>query len=605
MAFLGRFGNQLTLNQPINKAKVGNENLEGVVTPLEDEFTLKISDQELIDLKNQWEKEWSTYNGKIKAKQTKNTDYYLGKQFGITDLLEEGNPPSDNMIFEAVETSIPQYTSENPEPIVLADGTPEGDKLAGQVKRILISKADTQHIKLKMKKAVRQWHLNYIGVFFIEWDENKKDFNTVVERPGKIGMDPEGIIDGAEFIGEWVFRLKKNSAKKMVELFPDKKTLITSMVDGKMGTRIQYKEWWTDEYVFWSLNNIILDKAKNPNWNPEKDEVLTDRFGFQGLETVPGDNHFQAPRKPFVFISVFSMDSQPHDETSLVEQNRSTQDLINNRIRQIDKNIDSMNGGWVISGDGFTKEQAGDVATTLSMPSAYIWVPTGAPQNSVARLQPTGLPADAYNQLDRHKQALLSNFGTTGFTPQGTASEEAVRGKILVRGQDQNRATTISEALEQSYDAIYNWWIQMMYVYYEEAQTIPVLGRAKGTEVLTIQSKDFTTQLEASVKPGSMIPKDPLTMANQAIDLYGMGAMDPISLFEALDYPDPTESAKQLFMWQSNPASLFPDLAQQAPAGLPPEALAGGEGSAPVPQDNEGLALPVDSPDLLSNIPIQ
>ena len=35
-----------------------------------------------------------------------------------------------------------------------------------------------------------------------------------------------------------------------------------------------------------------------------------------------------------------------------------------------------------------------------------------------------------------------------------------------------------------------------------------------------------------------MIPKDPLLRRNEAIDLWGMGAIDPLSLYIALDYPD-------------------------------------------------------------------
>ena len=48
------------------------------------------------------------------------------------------------------------------------------------------------------------------------------------------------------------------------------------------------------------------------------------------------------------------------DETSLIGQNLASQDLVNKRLKQIDKNADSMNGGMVVSLErsGLTQQQA-------------------------------------------------------------------------------------------------------------------------------------------------------------------------------------------------------------------------------------------------------
>ena len=45
-----------------------------------------------------------------------------------------------------------------------------------------------------------------------------------------------------------------------------------------------------------------------------------------------------------------------------------------------------------------------------------------------------------------------------------------------------------------------------------------------------------------------MIPKDPLLRRNEAIDLWGMGVIDPLSLYIALDYPNPKEMVQRLIL---------------------------------------------------------
>ena len=100
-------------------------------------------------------------------------------------------------------------------------------------------------------------------------------------------------------------------------------------------------------------------------------------------------------------------------------------------------------------------------------------------------------------------------------------------------------------------------------VYYDEPHMASILGSENTFETVEIQNSDLNRKLTVSVKEGSMIPKDPLTQANQAIDLFQAGALDPITLHERLDDPNPRETVKKLVTFQSNPSSLFPEVAQE------------------------------------------
>src|SRR3990167_9530172 len=130
--------------------------------------------------------------------------------------------------------------------------------------------------------------------------------------------------------------------------------------------------WTTDDYIFWTLEDQVLHKTKNPHWNDETEQPLPadpysgmppmDEQGMPLTQTVQGKNHFKNKKKPYIFLSVFNLGKHPHDDTNLMQQNIPLQDLINKRLSQIDKNADNSNGGVAVSGDAFTEEQASKVA---------------------------------------------------------------------------------------------------------------------------------------------------------------------------------------------------------------------------------------------------
>ena len=57
-----------------------------------------------------------------------------------------------------------------------------------------------------------------------------------------------------------------------------------------------------------------------------------------------------------------------------------------------------------------------------------------------------------------------------------------------------------------------------------------------------------------------MIPKDPASQRGEALELWAQNGIDPITFFDRLEFPNPRESAKNLYLWMSDPVALFPDL---------------------------------------------
>lgn len=573
----------LSLGKNTNKLS-GEEFLEkeeGLVSDKIPELKLDMDDEDLIALKKQWEKTWNDSEAKtdLERKQKENEKYWLGDHYeNKIQKAKNKRPLMDNLIFEAFESFLASITQQNPEPLVLS----EDSQLAKSIKKGLIYLADVLKMKLKVRTAVRYWGLYYLGVIQIGWSDINNEIDVMPIRPQRLVLDPEAVVVGGEYFGSYLGKYRREKADDLISRFPNQKTFIEKKVDKKMGTKIGYMEWWTNDFLFWTLEDEVLGKVKNPHWNydqeeeePEMESIVNEfgeeeqitKMGEDGepvmtTKTIEGNNHFRSRKIPFAFMTVYNLGLKPFDDTNQIEQVLSLQDAINKRIKQIDKNADNMNAGAVVSGDSFTKEQAAEVAEALRT-GKTVRVPQGDVNRAYKRDQGAQLPAFVYNSLIDTRNELRGVFGTTGLTPEGIKSEETVRGKIIIRGQDASRGMPVTEAVEQFYDYIFNWMVQLMYVYYDETHQFKIVGEEESMEITKIRNSDLLQEVLISIKEGSLIPKDDLTKRNEAVDLWGAGAIDPIELYTRLDFPHPRESAMNLYLWQSNPAMLFPELQQQ------------------------------------------
>jgi hypothetical protein len=116
--------------------------------------------------------------------------------------------------------------------------------------------------------------------------------------------------------------------------------------------------------------------------------------------------------------------------------------------------------------------------------------------------------------------------------------------------------------------------------------------------LIQIKNTDFQalTTLDITVKEGSLIPKDPLTQRNEAMDLWTANALDPITLGKRLDMPDPVGYATQLILWQMLQKGQIPPQAYIPGFSLQGQVPGQGGGQPPVPQAPNGVQQPPSAP---------
>lgn len=567
-----------------------------------DEYESTLDPIEIMQLVSQWKRTYNVYYTDIEKGQKASFDYWVGKHKNQNGLGLDGVGSTDNLIFEAVETFLPIATRANPEPLVSADPSDISQSVAKDVKVALANWADEQKLRRKLAKGTRGWLLNRLGVWKLAWNPITKVIELHVVNPKKMILDRDGHVDeGGVFRGEYEGERKSATADTLCKMFPKHKAEIAKKAQDKMATKFEYIEWWyrgTD--IIFTLDDMLLGKFKNPNWNydisdqpetesiidPETQEVLAE--GTPAVDGVRGTNHLKEILSPYRYLAIFNTGEQPHDNTSLILQNIPLQDVINRREVQIDRNVEGMNNGMVVSGTSFTEEQASQAASALRKGMA-IRVPNGSVNDAVLFPERPGLPGDVFEHLRDSRTELRNIFGTAGSSAEGVKSQESVRGKVLVNQMDSSRiGGGVTEYIEQVADSLYNLAVQFMFVFYDEEHFITTAGQVDGMELITLKNDKFPLlkTLQVTVKEGSLVPKDPLTQRNEAIDLWSANAIDPLNLFKKLDFPNPAEATNQLLLWQMLQKGQI-----QPQMYLPSFAVAGQDAQGPL-QTPQGVGGP-------------
>lgn len=558
-----------SLGRDLNKTKGGqggDSTQQGVVSEKMPELTLDMGDEEVIKLTTKWEDRWlqSEVKADLDKKSLENENYWKGFHYQRPE-VDKTRALVDNVIFEALETYLPHATGQDPEALVEIAGnppetTPDMDAFVQFIHEKLGQISDEIRLRLKTKRMVRHWALDLVGIMKGGWDMARDIPTAKIILPSKIILDPSATIEEDGYTGEMVGEYRKLPAGVIIDIIEGDNAgdgavaYLKELVKEDLATEVQFIEWWTDRFTLWTMNKKVLLKKKNPYWNYDKENPALDSGGVDEenqpimvpQKPTPGINHIPVPKKPYFFLSVFNLGKRPIDDTSLIGQNLSNQDIINKRMKQIDKNADSANNGVVVSLEksGLTTQQAKGVTEALRK-GGTIAVPSGSAQEAIFRPQLPELPGMVYSQLQDTRVRVQGIFGTQGLVPQTAEKMETYRGTLQAQTMDTDRiGGGVGEYIEQVLDDFFNFAVQMLYVLDDE----------------TIQKTQGGTpppKIKVSVKAGSLLPKDSVTIANQSISLANEGKMALIDLYKNLDFPNPEELAANVWLEANAPELLF------------------------------------------------
>lgn len=545
---------------------------EGVSLPIDDNDLVSIIDKRIRD-------DEMFYRSVLKLdKRTKDMeDFYLGKQFDESQFAIWQVPYKDNIIWQDLEHRIATAAGRMPDIIVTpAEDSPEKKEKARTFEKILDIKVKNDVTKRLVKDGLRNLHISLRAAIKVRWDKNRGpngDFVFELVRPHRVGVEHTSTIphdgftsDNMELIYEWI----EEPVGLILSKFPDKKDALfqaLGIVRGttrQMASKIKYLECWFTWYdkegkvyegVCWKYRTLILRKQKNPFFDWDGYEVASQETSEDGTPKVDTvyRNHFDRPRKPYIWFSYTNLGRSPYDDTSAVEQAIPLQRIVNKRGRQITEISDRAVPKLAFSGRYITKEQARRVTND---PDEHIWVEQAEDVRQAVQHIPANNPSPIlFNDLVSNRNQIDSKFSTHGTSRGEVRSQESGISKQITREGDLVTSDDIvAIVVERVIYEMANWATQIMKINYDKPHFIKDAGREGEGVFEEITQDSIDDGIAVNVKASSV---DKQTRRADALELAGRKGTDPFSMYEDLDHSNPKERTKRLVTFLSGEADGY------------------------------------------------
>src|SRR6185295_7250728 len=326
------------------------------------------TDETLIEVANAWIQESRSLHDTMLRKQEKNENYYLGMQLDDKKLKDFQAKIILNKIFQTLETIIPRAVENLPAPMA---STPETDepgkevdyrKYTTQIEETMLAIAEEQDLSMKLKEFLRFHQLYYLGAIKFGYDEDCQSIWVENIRPQRLFIPPNPHGEYVIEFHEATLNCLKEQFPKMAEKLQERFLMENNrqrMSNKLMGTRIGYFEITTEEFKFWKVYDLLLDKQENPHYD------------FKNKKR----NHWKEPKMDYIFSDLFTLGKGHYAQTTLIDQILTLQDAVNKRKRQISDNADRANGVIVAYGAGkVTKEEAAVLEAARQRPDGVVFL---------------------------------------------------------------------------------------------------------------------------------------------------------------------------------------------------------------------------------------
>lgn len=539
------------------------------------ELDLKLDDEQLaqyIDEKIQISRAHFETELNLYERQKKNVQYYLGKQID-EEMFEEWQVPYiNNVIFRNIETLIPIALSRIPDIVTMAaQDTEESKKFAADVKKVLEKKIKGKDFRTVLKIALLHMLLEFYGVIKYRWDEKAGKSGDIIFE----NVLPENLIFDhttsnpleMDFVAEKI----EKSARQLISMFPQSKEKILEMlhVSGEderlmmssiklweVHFKIYDKKGDYVEATVWKYKGTIIHKQKTTNWDYEGTtmgngfmDAGKDIFDVSGDSTPMYYNHFDNPRKPYIFLNFYNLGRSVVDDTNAVEQTIPIQDVINKRGRQVTELADKANGKWAVSSMSMSQDEA---ALISDAPDEALWLnnPNNLPiGNLVQRF--TGVPPNPvlYQDQQLNKQSADDLFATHPST-RGTKESDVATTTLALQRSDTSRIQDITqETIDKAVNEAANAMLQLIKVNATEEYMTKILGEDGKTTFIRLTRDMIEDGMEVTVKSSLIDQEERRRMAQEEANLQ---FTDPLTYYEDMDRANPKERARRLILWKQN-----------------------------------------------------
>lgn len=574
---------------------------------------MKISElkdnQKLNLINNRWQASDDLWS-EIKTITEVNTRIYDNNPDYLKNLPRKRARVRANRVFVNTEAVINSLIANPPQPnFIPTRNTPEAQNLSTVLESYFTLQYDLRNTKEVLRKGLRNLYFSRLIVLKVFWNHKINDFDVKEIDPLKVRF---GKTSTDEQSSEYAIEEICDSLSAVIARFPEKKKALlkgNGIADESQllieDPKITYKESWIRDRVLFSWNNILLDDIPNPYWDWDGIRITSEEAQqLDGTEALEGDarrallaqikedqsnripvegqesisyesyyfNHFDSPRKPYIFATIFNNEDKPIGRTDMITQAAPLQESIDRTKQAITYNAEMMNG--VIKVDSEVMDKAD--AQKLAFESQGVIWGKGVVEG-VKRETGTPLPNFIVEDM-QDSRAEIDNIMAASSAFRGEREgTETKAGRLALIQQSQLRLNELTQVLDYINYELFNWWYQLTKVRYTEYHYAKTLGKETANQILELIQDDLEDGTEVRIVPGKNLPEDNQFEFDRAQADVDRGTISPVDYFEFAGYDNPKQVAKNAELYKLNPLAAVgitpEEAAQIAPQTMTPEGI--------------------------------
>ena len=264
-------------------------------------------------------------------------------------------------------------------------------------------------------------------------------------------------------------------------------------------------------------------------------------------------NHFDAPRKPYIFATVLANEDKPIGRTDPITQASPLQDDVNKTKMNIQDNAQIVNGMWKVNATSMGRSEAQQVAAgSRDDAGGVVWGKDVV--NGVQLQMGTPLPEFVFQNMQDSKQEIDNIMAAQSAFRGERQGEETKAGRLALIDQSQMMLTELTQTVDYVCYELFNWFYQLAKTRYTEYHYAKTMGADQATKILEIIQDDFEEGAEVRIIPGKTLPEDKQFKMQTAHEDMTEGVIAPEDYYQIAGYDDPKNVAKNLIKYKMNPA---------------------------------------------------
>jgi hypothetical protein len=494
-------------------------------------ISVGMDDKTILNVVVRWSTQSEEFSHSINVEGKRNFAYFKGKYDRDLNVVKIGKSDvSNNKVFSAIKSVVPFVTSKPAQPVcyprkesVSEEKSDESKKIARYTQEILKKVYEDCEVQKLNEQNATNRYIYKIGILRYGITDGK--ISTRLVNPKDVYFDCEARdFYDSRYIGEKV-RMTKS---ELLALFPSKKDEIEKHFAGLSTSRADCVEWWTEDAVTFTIGTSVVLNVKDNPFKPDEEQNL---------------KYYDRAPLPYVVLSVYNIGEQILDDVTEIDLSIKLQDAINDLSRYLVDNSKSV-GIPVRVGKGIDEAQMEAIGNVEPGDAIVI-----GENQELSYTQAVPMSVQTENLIAKMEAAIDAIFGTQAtFRGEFEGVQSGVSRDIL-RQQAANSLAQLSRGIERMMGRLYRGWLHLILHYandpaFVEAQIRPVLGELTD-EYVSILFND-EDGIEVKVLPGSILPDDPVTMAEQAMQLAQMNRITNELLYERLGIPNAKEEAEKL-----------------------------------------------------------